>query len=81
MYKKTTLTIAVHAENENPVFGETSTHVSIEDLSGGPFIKIKQCNDEIENGTISFNSIEEMEAVFGVASALLLQFKEVEEDV
>ena len=36
--KSTTLSIAVHRADANPVFGEGTTHVSLQDDAGGPFI-------------------------------------------
>lgn len=40
----TPLTYAVHNENDSPVFGESTTHVSVEDEAGGAFILLKQFN-------------------------------------
>lgn len=41
----TPITYAVHRVNDNPVFGESATHVSIDDEAGGAFILLKQTND------------------------------------
>lgn len=73
-YNQTILKISVHPEGENPVFGERSTHVFIEDEAGGPYIKIQQCNDNSENSIISVNDIEELNAIVDAAKELLKQF-------
>lgn len=41
-YVKTILKVAIHRENENPVFGEGNTFVSVEDEAAGPFLVIEQ---------------------------------------
>ena len=51
-YKKTILTISVHPEGHNPVFSETATRVSIDDLAAGPFLVIEQSRDDTDNGKI-----------------------------
>ena len=48
----TTTAVAIHCPDESPVFGTETIHVSLEDLGAGPFITIKQMNDEVEPGTV-----------------------------
>lgn len=72
--KKTIISVSVHDENDNPVFGESVTIVSIKDEAGGPFIKVKQCNDYSELGSVTFNDVEELKMVCDVAEELLKQF-------
>jgi hypothetical protein len=67
---KTITSVSVHLYDENPIFGENSTHISIEDEAGGLYIKITQCHDNIENGSVSFNDINHMTAVFEAAKEL-----------
>lgn len=43
--KMTILEVAIHPENENPVFGERSTHVRLSDEAGGSFVTISQSTD------------------------------------
>ena len=73
MYKKTILSVAIHPEGVNPVFGESATHISVQDDGGGPFIRLFQCNDETENGTAQFD-LEELELVLEAAKELIAQF-------
>lgn len=77
MYKKTILTVAIHPEDVNPVFGESSTHISVQDDGGGPFIRLFQCNDETENGTVKLD-LQELELVFEAAKELVSQFPKEE---
>lgn len=57
--KLTVTEIAVHKEDESPIFGEIVTHVKLDDEGAGTFIKITQHNgakmDEIR---LDFNEIE-----------------------
>jgi len=57
--KLTVTEIAVHKEDESPIFGDIVTHVKLDDEGAGTFIKITQHNgtkmDEIR---LDFNEIE-----------------------
>lgn len=68
-YKITTLMVSVHPENENPVFGERSTHLRVEDEAGGPFLIITQCHDEIKPGEIRVD-FEELTKIHEAAMML-----------
>lgn len=68
-YKKTILTISVHPEGDNPVFSECATHVSIDDLAGGPFLVFKQCRDDTDNGKIIVD-FEEFDAIIDAVKLL-----------
>ena len=46
-YIATPMAVSIHSETDNPVFGETSIHVSVEDEAGGPFICIKHDDQTI----------------------------------
>jgi len=70
-YSKTIIKVSVHLKDENPIFGESSTHISIEDEAAGPYITLQQCTDTVESGTVSFNGIDHMTAVFDAAKELL----------
>jgi hypothetical protein len=47
-FKTTTLKVAVHREDVNPVFGEGVTFVSVDDEAGGPFLVIEQHDDDVK---------------------------------
>lgn len=51
-YIQRPLSIIILPEGEN-IFCETATTITIADDSAGKFLKISQCNDEIEKGEIS----------------------------
>jgi|694.fasta_scaffold35270_9 hypothetical protein len=70
-YVTTILKVAVHREEENPVFGEGNTFVSIEDEAAGPFIIIEQ-DDYESNRTIRID-YEELLAINEAAKMLMHQ--------
>ena len=55
------LALSVYKENDSPVFGETSTHVTLDDEGGGCFFTIKQ-----DSGTLRFDFDEFEEVVKAV---------------
>ena len=68
-YKKTILTISVHPEGHNPVFNECATHISIDDLAGGPFLVVKQCCDDVDNGKVIMD-FDEFDAIIDAVKLL-----------
>ena len=40
---------------EDPIFSEAATHITIEDKSAGEFVKVKQICDHSENGAIAIS--------------------------
>jgi len=57
--KLTVTEIAVHKENESPIFGDIVTHVKLDDEGAGPFIKIVQHNDtKMDEIRLDFNEVE-----------------------
>jgi hypothetical protein len=57
--KLTVTEIAVHKENESPIFGDIVTHVKLDDEGAGPFIKIVQHNDtKMDEIRLDFKEIE-----------------------
>lgn len=61
-FSKTILVISVHSEGDNPVFADSATHVCIEDEAGGPFIILKQVNDQIQPGEVRLD-YEELKTI------------------
>jgi hypothetical protein len=70
-YMKTIIKVSIHAQTESPIFGESSTHISLEDEAGGIYLKLEQCNDNSENGCVTFENLEHLEAVVAAAKELL----------
>lgn len=57
--KLTVTEIAVHKEDESPIFGDIVTHVKLDDEGTGTFIKIVQHNDtQMNEIRLDFNEIE-----------------------
>lgn len=77
-YLKTILTISIHSKDENPIFGMSSTHVSLDDEAGGPFLVLKQCNDQSQTGEIRL-VFDELSLIVEVANELMTQiaFKDI----
>jgi len=78
-YKSTILKIAIHTENMNPIFGESVTHVGVDDDAGGPFLVLSQCNDEIKEGEVRVD-FEEFEQIYLASKTLMAQFKDTSDD-
>lgn len=57
--KLTITEIAVHKEDESPIFGDIVTHVKLDDEGAGTFIKLIQHNDtQMNEIRLDFNEIE-----------------------
>lgn len=69
-WKRTPICISVHRETENPVFGETSTKVCLEDEAGGYFFSLEQWADNIAPGKIRVDVEELNEIVLAVQDLL-----------
>ena len=48
-YATTILKVAIHRTDENPVFGESTTYVKVDDEGGGPFLVITQDKTQFHN--------------------------------
>ncbi len=73
--KSTTLSIAVHRADANPVFGEGTTHVSLQDDAGGPFIELPQFDYGLDAGHVKFD-LEELVEITEVAKRLIAGWPE-----
>ena len=71
--KTTTISVAVHRAEINPIFGEGVTRVSLDDETGGPFVVLRQYDVELENGEIRLD-IEELRAVTAAAEKLIADY-------
>jgi hypothetical protein len=72
-YKVTELMVSVHATNDNPVFGVSSTHIKIEDEGSGGFIILSQTNEFNNPGELRFD-LDELSIVYAEASKLMAQY-------
>lgn len=72
-YLCTTLCVSIHLDTDNPVFGESATHISIDDEAGGPFIVLAQDNEANEEKELRFDA-EELEHVCQVAKDLIAAY-------
>lgn len=71
--KTTILSVSVHHDTENAIFGEGITHVSIEDEAAGGFIRLCQV-DSADTGSIILD-IEELDAIHEAAHMMLKQYE------
>lgn len=74
MIKTTIISVSVHNEHQNAIFGEGVTHVILEDEAAGGFIQLKQCDDNSEVGSLRLD-IDELDAIHDAAHMLLKQYK------
>lgn len=77
MYKITPIIYSVHRKGDNPVFGESSIHVSLEDDGAGEFIVIRQSTDDAEKGVIRLD----FEEIPLISEAVELLKKGLEQNV
>jgi hypothetical protein len=57
--KITVTEIAIHKENQSPIFGELTTKVGLGDEGGGVFVKITQNRDDgLQEVRIDFDEVE-----------------------
>ena len=73
-YLSTPLSISV--PTVNPIYGEGATHVTLEDEAGGPYIILRQCDDDSKVGEVRFD-IEELREVLAAAEGLIKDWPEV----
>lgn len=74
MIKTTILSVSVHRDGSNAIFGEGVTHVSIEDEGGGGFIRLCQSDESNTSGSFRFD-LDELDAIQKAAHMLLKQYK------
>ena len=67
----TTRISAVAIPKDNPIFGESVTHIELCDEADGFFIKLLQTHDEAMNGTVFFNNADEILAIGNVAKEMM----------
>jgi hypothetical protein len=60
--KMTITEVAVHPEDESPVFGRLATKVRIDDEGGGAFVKLVQEDDSGKLNEVRFD-FNELEAI------------------
>lgn len=46
MIKQTPIVIAAHRDDESPIFGDHTTHVTLRNEGGGPYVNISQLGTE-----------------------------------
>lgn len=73
-YKTKVLKVSVHPVDEGPVLSDRSTHVSLEDEGGGPFVEIRQSNSALKTGVVRLH-FDELEPVAEAFFALLAGLK------
>lgn len=69
-YKATTIAVAVHPENENPIYGDSVIHVLLEDEAAGAFIVLEQNTDDTVKPRIRVE-LEELELIVETARRII----------
>lgn len=67
---------SVFREGESPIFGESATHVLVEDEAAGPFIVLKQSHELKE---MRFD-LDELLAIADIAKRLIQEHQALEGD-
>jgi hypothetical protein len=67
----TTRISAVAIPKDNPIFGESVTHIELCNDALDFYIKLSQTYDEIEKGVVTFNNADEILAIGNVAKEMM----------
>ena len=54
----TPLVVSVHYEKDNPLYGESATHIKIDDEAGGGYFVLEQSAEGLEPGQIKIDNDE-----------------------
>ena len=73
----TTRLSAISTAGDNPVFGESVTHIELCDEAAGFYIKLTQNNTENVNSELTFNNAGEIELIADMAKQMVMEAKEV----
>lgn len=71
----TPVAVAVHRVGDSPVFGESMTHIRVEDDAAGPYIVISQPagrEGDLKPGELAFDA-DELPVIYQAAMRLLKQ--------
>lgn len=69
-YESTVMKIAVHPAGENPELSELTTHVSVNDEGGGPYLVIEQFDDNRKPGMVRID-FDELEVIAAVGKEII----------
>jgi hypothetical protein len=72
----TTRVSAISTDGDNPIFGESVTHIELCDEAAGFYIKLSQTHDDIVNGELTFNSADEIESIAVMARQMIREAEE-----
>ena len=72
-WKITPISVSVHLDTDNPIFGETATQVSLDDEAAGAIICLQQIHDNTEKGLVKVD-IEELELILKAAKELVSKY-------
>lgn len=75
MYKTVPLKYSMFYDKDNPVFGESATHISIEDEAGGSYIVLEQFPDDGPQ-KLKFD-LPELEELLRIANKLMSEYNKV----
>ena len=68
---QTPLGTSVHQHDENPIYGETATHVLLDDDAAGAYFVLKQAGGEHSKAGEVRLTLDELKAVYQAAQDLL----------
>lgn len=75
-YKMIPVSHAMYKEGDNPIFGDSSIRISVDDEAAGPFVRISQCNDD-HSGEILLN-FDEIAPLFEVLGKVHREWAEID---
>lgn len=78
MYNAIPIKYSVFPDNSNPIFGEGTTHISVDDEAAGGYIVIEQFPDEGEQ-KIRLD-LPELEEILRLANKLMVAYEYVTQE-
>ena len=69
-WKAIPLSVSVFLKNSNPIFGESTYHVSVDSEGGGPYVTIKNHADDIKEGCLELE-LEALQLITTEAEKLI----------
>jgi hypothetical protein len=78
MYNAIPIKYSVFPDNSNPIFGEGTTHISIDDDAAGGYIVLEQFPDEGEQNIRL--DIAELEKIIEIAKNMMAEYDNYEND-
>lgn len=73
MIKTIPITYSIFHDDENPIFGETATHIKLDDENAGAFLIIEQDMEGLKEGQVKIE-LEELEVICKLGREMIQKY-------